>query len=280
MFADRLELVAAVVAIAWLGLVVATVAARRLPVPRRLVRTDVLVAGGVVALLFGSGAALADHVDDAGLGATAYDTAVWTFAVAHRDAVGTAIASSLRVAGGTVALCALAAAAGLLFLLRGRRLDAALAVSTPFVGTLLSDGLKLGYGRPRPPAEAQLVPETGFSLPSGHTTDATVVLGVLALVLVVRTASRVRRTLIAAAATLAITAAGAGRIYLGVHWATDVVTGWLLGAAWVALYAVVLLVADGRTARPAVGPAPDRTAPLQIVPAGPWLAEPGGRQAA
>jgi undecaprenyl-diphosphatase len=280
MFADRLELVAAVVAVTWLGLVVATVAARRELAPRRLVRTDLLVAGGVTAVLFGAGAALADHVDDTGLGATAYDTVVWTFAVAHRDAVGTAIASVLRVAGGTVALGALAGAAGLLLLLRGRRLDAALVVSTPFVSTLLGDGLKLGFGRPRPPAATQLIPETGFSLPSGHTIDATVVLGVLALVLAVRTASRLRRTLTAAAATLAITAAGAGRVYLGVHWATDVVTGWLLGAAWVALCAVVLLTVDGRTPRAAVGPAPPRTARLQVAAGPAWLAEPAGRRAA
>jgi undecaprenyl-diphosphatase len=276
MFADRLELVAVIVAIAWLGLAVVTVAGHRLPVPQRLVRTDVLVAGGVTALLFGAGAALADHVDDAGLGATGYDKAVWSFAVVHRDAAGTAIASALRVGGGTVALCALAGAAGLLLLSRGRRLDAALVASTPVAGTLLSDGLKLGYGRPRPPAEAQLIPETGFSLPSGHTMDATVVLGVLALVLIARTNGRVRRTLIAAAATVAITAAGAGRIYLGVHWATDVVTGWLLGAAWVALYAVVLLLADGTT-RPAVGPARDRTAPLQVVATGRGPTTPTGR---
>jgi undecaprenyl-diphosphatase len=269
MFADRLELVAAAVAVGWLVLTVATVVARRLPVPRRVVRTDVLIAGGVAALLFVAGAALADHIEDAGLGATSYDTTVWTFAVAHRDAGWTAIASALRVGGGTVALCVLAGAAGLLLLLRGRLLGAALVVSTPFVSTLLSDVLKPEYGRPRPPAEAQLIPETGFSLPSGHTIDATVVVGVLALVFALGTASRVRRVLIATAATLAITAAGAGRVYLGVHWATDVVTGWLLGAAWVALSAVVLLVADGRTTRRA-DPAAEALERPTLVD-GPWL---------
>ena len=207
---------------------------------------------------------------------------MWTFAIEHRSSVSTAIATALRVGGGTVALCALAGVAGLLLLLRGRRLDAALVVSTPFVSTLLSGFLKPEYGRSRPPTEAQLIPETGFSLPSGHTIDATVVLGVLALVLVARTTSHRRRTAIAAAATVAITAAGAGRVYLGVHWATDVVTGWLLGAAWVALCAVVLLLADARATRPAAAePVPDRTGPLRIATGhgvdliDPWLLEPG-----
>jgi membrane-associated phospholipid phosphatase len=254
MFADRLEILAAVVATLWLVLVVATVVARRLPVPRLLVRTDVLVAGGATVLLFGSGAALADHVDDAGNGATALDTTVWTFAVEHRDAAGTAISSALRVGGGTVALCVLTAAAALLLVVRGRRLDAALVVTTPLVGTLLTDVLKLGYGRPRPPAAEQLIPETGFSLPSGHAVDATVVVGVLALVLVVRTVSRWRRAAIVALATVTIAAAGVGRIYLGVHWATDVVTGWLLGAAWVALCAVVLLAVQSRHTRSSPSP--------------------------
>ena len=278
MFADRIELVAAVVAVAWIGLALATALAHRLPVPRQaLMRTDVVVASGVTALLFGAGAALADHIADGRLGATAYDSAVWTFAVEHRSAAATAIASALRVAGGTGALCVLAGTAGLLLLLRGRRLDAALVVSTPLVGTLLSEGLKPGYGRLRPPAEAQLIPETGFSFPSGHTVDATVVLGVLALVLVVDTVGRRRRVAIAAAATVAITAAGAGRVYLGVHWATDVVAGWLLGAAWVALCAVVLLVADGRARRPAVEPVPDHAAPTTVT-TGPWLADPCPRR--
>ena len=255
MFADRMELVAAVAATGWLVLAATAVVARRRAVPRHLVRVDVLVAGGVAALLFGAAAALADHVADAGKGPTGYDSAVWTFAVEHRATAGTVMASALRVGGGIVALGALACAVGLLLVLRGRRLDALLVAGTPLVSTLLGDTLKLGYGRPRPPAAEQLIPEAGFSLPSGHTVAATVVLGVLALVLVARTASRRGRAAIVAAATVTITAAGAGRVYLGVHWATDVVTGWLLGAAWVALCAVVLLLAeDGTRAVAAIAP--------------------------
>jgi undecaprenyl-diphosphatase len=259
MFADRMELVAAVAATVWFALAAGTVVAHRRAVPRHLVRADVLIAGGVAALLFGAGAALADHVDDEGQGPTAYDSSVWTFAVEHRDTVGTVVASALRVGGGIIALGVLAGGVGLLLALRGRRLDAPLVVSTPLVSTLLGDTLKLGYGRPRPPAAEQLIPEAGFSLPSGHTVDATVVFGVLALVLVARTASRWGRAAIVAVAVVTITAAGAGRVYLGVHWATDVVTGWLLGAAWVALCAVVLLLAErGHRLTSAVGTAPAR----------------------
>lgn len=245
MFADRMELVAAVAATGWIVLAGTTVVARRRAVPRRLVPPGVLVASGVATLLFGVAAALADHVADAGKGPTGYDSAVWTFVVEHRTIAGTVLASALRVGGGIVALGALACAVGLLLVLRGRRLDALLVAATPLVSTVLGDTLKLGYGRPRPPAAEQLIPEAGFSLPSGHTVDATVVLGVIALVLVARTASRRRRVATVAAATVTIAAAGAGRVYLGVHWATDVVTGWLLGAAWVALCAVVLLLAEG-----------------------------------
>ena len=112
MFADRMELVAAVAATAWLVLAATAVVARRRAVPRCFVRADVVVAGGVATLLFGAGAALADHIADGGKGPTGYDSAVWTFAVEHRATAGTVVASALRAGGGIVALGALACAVG------------------------------------------------------------------------------------------------------------------------------------------------------------------------
>ena len=248
MYADAVALLAVVLFVAWSAVALNAAAARRGCTPRYAGDSRLLTAGAVAVLLFGGQAALADYIDDAGQGPTPYDLAVWATALGHRDAVATAVAAALRVAGGTVALTVLAASATGVLLILGHRLEAALVVSTPFVSSLVVGTVKAGYGRPRPPAAGQLIPEAGFSLPSGHTMDATVVLGVLALVVVSRLDDRAHRLLVGLAVTVVVTAAGAARVYLGVHWATDVFAGWLLGAAWVALCAVALLVNERETA--------------------------------
>ena len=94
--------------------------------------------------------------------------------------------------------------------------------------------LKLLLDRPRPPAADQLVAETNESLPSGHATMSVVVIGSL-VVLAWAGAARAARVAMVAAAAAWIGAVGATRIYLGVHWFCDVLAGWLVGAAWLAL---------------------------------------------
>jgi undecaprenyl-diphosphatase len=208
-------------------------------------------------LLFGLQARLGDVIDDAGRGATRLDTAIWADAVAARRPGPTAVAEFLNVAGGTLAFGALAVLAAAVLLLRGRRVDAALVACAPAAGGLLDLGFKVGYARPRPPVSGRLVEATGFSLPSGHTLDATIVLGTLAVVLIAALRGRAARAGVAVAATAAIGVAGAARVYLGVHWATDVLTGWLLGGAWVALCAAVLVMLRTGGASAAVGAVAD-----------------------
>jgi len=93
---------------------------------------------------------------------------------------------------------------------------------------------KVVIGRPRPPAVWMVGPVTGFSFPSGHAAEAAVY-GMLAY-LVARTCPTCRTKLlawtIAAAASFAI---GVSRVYLGVHWPTDVMGGWALAALWLAV---------------------------------------------
>jgi membrane-associated phospholipid phosphatase len=208
----------------------------------RDVRAALVLAAGVAVVLFGVQATLSDAIDDAGGGATRVDAAAAAFAVAHRTPVLTAVAETLNVAGSLAGFAVVAAVGAVTLLLRGRRIEAALAISAPAAAGLLGDGSKLGYDRARPPVAAHLVAVSESSLPSGHTLDATIVLGVLAVVVVSLLRGRLARTAVVASACAAIAVAGAARVYLGVHWATDVVAGWLLGGAWVAFTAAVLLM--------------------------------------
>jgi membrane-associated phospholipid phosphatase len=174
--------------------------------------------------------------------------------MAHRTPALTAAAEFLNVAGGLLALGLVAVSAASLLALRGRRVDALLVAGAPAASGLLDLGFKVGYARPRPPVADHLVDVTGFSLPSGHTLDATIVLGTLAIVTVVALRGRVLRAVVIGLAVTGVAVAGAARVYLGVHWATDVLTGWLLGGSWLAVcVALRVLVTGGATRVPATG---------------------------
>lgn len=92
-----------------------------------------------------------------------------------------------------------------------------------------------------------LTPTGGYAFPSGHSTQAVVVWGLLAAFAVSgpwRTTRRFRVPVLCAAAVV-ILLIGLSRIYLGVHWVTDVAGGFALGGAWLAL----LLAARSRRQR-------------------------------
>jgi undecaprenyl-diphosphatase len=101
-------------------------------------------------------------------------------------------------------------------------------------GLLLSLALKAGFHRPRPELVSHGSMIYTSSFPSGHSMLAAVVyLTGGALLAVVHTARRVRVYLIGCA-VLATLLVGVSRVYLGVHWPSDVLAGWAAGAAWAA----------------------------------------------
>jgi undecaprenyl-diphosphatase len=103
-------------------------------------------------------------------------------------------------------------------------------------GLVITDLLKDLFQRDRPPAILHAVPAINASFPSGHATlSATVFLTLGALIAHFAERRRVRVYALTAAVILSL-AVGCSRVYLGVHWPTDVLAGWCLGAAWALLW--------------------------------------------
>jgi undecaprenyl-diphosphatase len=126
-------------------------------------------------------------------------------------------------------------------LLFWRRRREALVFATVVLATLASSELlKLFFGRARP----DLVPHGSIvysaSFPSGHSTLSAAVFLTAAVILASLVSEPRAKAFILAIGALVVVAVGISRVYLGVHWPTDVLGGWALGAGW-ALLARILL---------------------------------------
>jgi undecaprenyl-diphosphatase len=87
--------------------------------------------------------------------------------------------------------------------------------------------------RARPPAALAVPPfEASPSFPSGHTLNATVLITIVVYLLLIGTTATWQRVLAVTVGTAFIVLMGLSRVYLGHHWLTDVVAGWLIGFAW------------------------------------------------
>lgn len=129
--------------------------------------------------------------------------------------------------------------AAVLLLLLGWKRDAALVLVAVTSSVLFVLLLKLLVGRTRPPVEDARIIQCGFSFPSGHSAVSAVLYGTLAYLLM-RSVRRLRwRVLIGTATTLLVLAIGLSRVYLGVHYPSDVLAGRAVGTLWV-LWVVIL----------------------------------------
>jgi undecaprenyl-diphosphatase len=137
--------------------------------------------------------------------------------------------------GGTAGMAVLAALAALMLWARRRRREAVVVIVAAAGAGALVEELKNVYDRARPPEATRLVIETNYSLPSGHALGSIVVLGILAPVAAVTLQGIAARTAVIAAAVAAVATIGLCRLYLGAHWLTDVLDGWLVGGAWLRL---------------------------------------------
>ncbi len=171
---------------------------------------------------------LVEHRD----GATSFDSSIITWLVAHRTHGVTLLARRLSTLGSQYVLLPVSAIVAVALLVRRRLVLAGLLVVAWGGALSLYSLTKYVVSRHRPPEALWLTKASGTSFPSGHATQSLCTF--LALAVVGAVWLRRRRV----ATTLALVlAAGVGwsRMYLGVHWASDVGAGWLIAAAWAAI---------------------------------------------
>jgi undecaprenyl-diphosphatase len=163
------------------------------------------------------------------------------------------VMADVTALGGNAVLTLLVVGVVVYLLSVGKRGTALLVGGAVGSGAILSAFLKLGFDRPRPDLVAHLAHAYSSSFPSGHAMLSAVTYLTLG-VLLARAHERRRTKIIVMTYGVTLTVLiGLSRIYLGVHWPTDVMAGWALGAAWAALWWLIAwqLQRRGRIEQPA-----------------------------
>jgi FMN phosphatase YigB (HAD superfamily)/membrane-associated phospholipid phosphatase len=190
---------------------------------------------------------------------TSLDERVTAVVMAHRTAALTTFFSGYTGLGQWLVLSVATATvfAGLVWRARGR--DAVFLLIAMTISPLLNLALKHVFERPRPPAESALVSLNSYAFPSGHAMSSATFALALA---VIAWPTRWRWPAVGLAATFALLM-GLSRVYLGVHWLTDVLAAWVLAVAIVAATQLIVRSVIGGRAR--TSPEGRAVTPVQVV---------------
>jgi membrane-associated phospholipid phosphatase len=165
---------------------------------------------------------------------TQFDVALLNWFRGHATPTGYAVFNTISLLGSPTTLVVMALAVGALLVARRQWIVLGGWVAALVGGEILNAVLKLVIRRPRPPHAADFLSSAGWSFPSGHAMGSLIAYGMLAYILlvVVRIRGRGVQIAVALGAALVIVAVGLSRLYLGVHYFSDVVGGYAAGVLW------------------------------------------------
>jgi membrane protein DedA with SNARE-associated domain/membrane-associated phospholipid phosphatase len=211
--------------------------ARRIDIdsPRGFLLSLVVVAGVICGWIFvGLAQDVVAHEE-----AVLSDPGALRFVVDHRVSWANALMKGITWLGSNAVLIPLVAALACYTLLRKKDWRATVLLVAAIVGAnAWYHVVKPLVARERPPDVVHLITVSGYSFPSGHATAAVAVWGAVAIVLAAGRPGR-QKAAIWIGAGLVATLVSFSRVYLGVHWWTDVAGGMALGGAWLCLLVAV-----------------------------------------
>jgi undecaprenyl-diphosphatase len=181
---------------------------------------------------------LASHVRS---GTTqAFDESVIRWLGAHHTTTLDAIMVEITALGTGVVVMMIVAVAALFLVLTQHKYSAILLIASAAGGIILDGVLKLGFNRPRPSIFVPAVHTVSSSFPSGHAMSAAVVYTTVAYLAARLHKRRWARWLVMMTAFVVIVLISFSRLYLGVHYPSDVLAGIAIGFAWAGFCMAVL----------------------------------------
>jgi undecaprenyl-diphosphatase len=228
-----------------------------------------LSAGAVIAVAFTWGfAKIAGHVSSGNT--QAFDDAVMRFVGENQNAMVRNIMVEVTTLGTGSVVAMLVLISGLFLWLNHHRHSAALLAVATLGGIALNNLLKMGFDRQRPQLFEWGTHAMSSSFPSGHAMSSAIVYSTVAYLAARLQRDHASRILTMSFAALMIVSISASRIYLGVHYPSDVLAGMIIGLAWAAFCMAVLEATQLYAKRNA----PELLTDERPAPAGPAAAEP------
>ena len=194
----------------------------------------IFLIGGLIIAVVGTAlfVALASYVRSGS--SQAFDDSVIRWLAAHHTRGFDVAMLEITALGTGIVVMMVVAVAALFLVLTEHKYSAILLLASTLGGLVLNAVLKLGFNRPRPSIVVPVVHAVSSSFPSGHAMSAAIVYTTVAYLAARLHKRRWARWLVMTAALIVIALISISRMYLGVHYPSDVLAGIVVGLAWAA----------------------------------------------